>query len=61
MQNKDKDRLVFLLFFVNSYHHILYKAKLNLNYDAKCCNGLYVEFRQSFAKETFSYDEHLKS
>ena len=24
-------------------------------------NGLYIEFRQSFAKETFSYDEHLKS
>ena len=27
----------------------------------KWCNGLYIEFRQSFAKETFSYDEHLKS
>ena len=26
-----------------------------------CCNGFYIEFRQSFAKETFSYDEHLKS
>ena len=27
----------------------------------KCYNGFYIEFRQSFAKETFSYDEHLKS
>ena len=27
----------------------------------KWCNGFYIEFRQSFAKETFSYDEHLKS
>ena len=27
----------------------------------KWCNGLYIQFRQSFAKETFSYDEHLKS
>ena len=24
-------------------------------------NGLYIQFRQSFAKETFSYDEHFKS
>ena len=24
-------------------------------------SGFYVEFRQSFAKETFSYDEYLKS
>ena len=29
--------------------------------NTKCCNGFYIEFRQSFAKETFSYDEHLKS
>ena len=27
----------------------------------KCCNGFYIEFRQSFAKETFSYDEMLKN
>ena len=27
----------------------------------KCCNGFYIQFRQTFAKETFSYDEHLKS
>ena len=27
----------------------------------KCCNGCYIEFRQTFAKETFSYDEYLKS
>ena len=24
-------------------------------------NGFYIQFRQSFAKETFSYDEYLKS
>ena len=27
----------------------------------KWCNGFYIEFRQNLAKETFSYDEHLKS
>ena len=27
----------------------------------KWCNGFYIQFRQSFAKETFSYDEYLKS
>ena len=27
----------------------------------KWWNGFYIQFRQSFAKETFSYDEHLKS
>ena len=26
--------------------------------NTKWCNGFYIEFRQSFAKETFSYDEH---
>ena len=25
------------------------------------CNGFYFQFGQSFAKETFSYDEYLKS
>ena len=29
--------------------------------NTKWCNGFYIEFRQHFAKETFSYDEHLKS
>ena len=29
--------------------------------NTKWCNGFYIEFRQSLAKETFSYDEHLKS
>ena len=29
--------------------------------NAKCCNGFSIEFRQNLAKETFSYDEHLKS
>ena len=33
---------------------------MDLN-NAKWCNGFYIEFRQHFAKETFSYDEHLKS
>ena len=27
----------------------------------KWCNGLYIQFRQSLAKETYSYDEQLKS
>ena len=27
----------------------------------KWYNGFYIEFRQSFAKETLSYDEYLKS
>ena len=27
----------------------------------KWCNGFYIEFRQSFAKETFSYGERLKN
>ena len=27
----------------------------------KLCNGFYIQFRQSFTKKTFSYDEHLKS
>ena len=25
----------------------------------KCWNGFYIQFRQTFAKETLSYDEHL--
>ena len=29
--------------------------------NTKCCIGFYIEFRQSFAKETFSYNEYLKS
>ena len=29
--------------------------------NTKWCNGFYTEFRQHLAKETFSYDEHLKS
>ena len=29
--------------------------------NTKWYNGFYMEFRQSLAKETFSYDEHLKS
>ena len=29
--------------------------------NTKWCNGLYIKFRQSFAKETFSYDERLKN
>ena len=27
----------------------------------KWCNGFDIEFRQNFAKETLSCDEHLKS
>ena len=29
--------------------------------NTKWCDGFYIEFRQSFAKGTFSYDEHFKS
>ena len=29
--------------------------------NTKWCNGFYIEFRQNVTKETFSYDEHLKS
>ena len=29
--------------------------------NTKWSNGFYIQFRQSFAKEIFSYDEHLKS
>ena len=29
--------------------------------NTKWYNGFYIEFGQSFTKETFSYDEHLKS
>ena len=29
--------------------------------NTKWCNGFYIEFGQSFAKEMFSYDEYLKS
>ena len=29
--------------------------------NTKWCNGFHIQFRQTFAKETFSYDEHLKS
>ena len=51
--------------------HIFTKQKINnivgLAYflrdmnNTKWCNGFYIEYRQSFAKETFSYDEYLKS
>ena len=29
--------------------------------NTKWCNGFYIEFRQSFAKETFSHDEYFNS
>ena len=31
-----------------------------LNGNKKWCNGFCIQCRQSFTKETFSYDEHLK-
>ena len=38
------------------------RGSLKTNLDnKKWDNGLYIQFRQSFAKETFSYDERLKS
>ena len=33
----------------------------SLVYNTNWCNDFYIQFRQNFAKETFSYDEHLKS
>ena len=36
------------------------QAEENMN-NPKCWNDFYIQFRQSFAKETFSYDEYLKS
>ena len=41
----------------NINNGLLYRV----NYKTKWCSGFYIEFRQNFAKETFSYDEHLKS
>ena len=29
--------------------------------NTKWCDGFYIEFRQNFVKETFSYDEYLKN
>ena len=45
---------------------ILYLMVLRLAFlwdmnKTKWCNGFYIEFRQNFAKETFYYDENLKS
>ena len=37
------------------------KICLLLYNNTKWCNGFYIQFRQNFTKETFSYDEHLKS
>ena len=33
-------------------------AKMN---KTKLCNGFYIKFRQSFAKETLSYDRYSES
>ena len=43
-----------------TYSYLVYKWKCSDMNIAKLCNGFYIEFRQSFAKETFPYDEHLK-
>ena len=43
---------------------MIYQGVMHFLWDmnnTKCCNGLYIQFRQSFAKETFTYDEYLKS
>ena len=40
----------------------IYENELQLTLDkAKCCNGFYIQFRQTFAKETLSNDNYLKS
>ena len=41
---------------IYQYEHLLWDMN-----NTKKCNGFYIQFRQSFIKETFSYDEHLKS
>ena len=43
-----------------STHEVGANILLDMN-NTKWCDGFYIEFRQSFAKETFSYDEHLTS
>ena len=40
----------------DSRGHFLWDMNLK-----KYCNGFYIQFKQSFTKETFSYDEYLKS
>ena len=54
-------------FKINKYtKYVLSKDMFNLSNflwdmnNSKLCHSSYIEFRQSFAKETFSYDELLK-
>ena len=49
---------IFLLFMHqrSTGYHFLWDLD-----QTKYCNDFYIQFRQSLAKETFSYDEHLKS
>ena len=44
--------------------HIIISILIYYTWDTdktKCCNGFYIQFRQSFAKETYFYDEKLKN
>ena len=47
-------------FLVKSWQELDRMLLWDMN-NTKWCNGFYIEFTQSFAKETYSYDEHLKS
>ena len=48
--------LLIEIFYI--YIYIAFLWDMN---NTKWCNGFYIQFRQNFAKETFSYGEHLKS
>ena len=58
---------IFNKYFILSYslticcEHTKSTLKMHHHEYTKLVNGFYIQFRQSFAKETFSYDEHLKS
>ena len=61
-----QSRLVFLAHAMQRVCYIVGLTAIRLAFlwdmdKTKCCNGFYIQFRQTFAKETFSYDEHLKS
>ena len=47
--------------FILLKEHPLQKHFLWDMNNTKWRNGFYIQFRQSYTKETFSYDEHLKS
>ena len=60
-ENSNKSK--YLIKFCQAHPEPKLKPKLQCykRLTINCCNSFYIEFRQNFAKETFSYDEHLKS